>query len=56
MEEFIGVLSNLDNKEREIVFKNLTIITQLGTSSVKKVVLDSIRLSEKELGKQLLLA
>ncbi len=56
MEEFIGILSNLDNKEREIVFKNLTIITQLGTSSVKKVVLDSIRLSEKELGKQLLLA
>ena len=56
MEEFVGVLSNLDNKEREIVFKNLTIITQLGTSSVKKVVLDSIRLSEKELGKQLLLA
>lgn len=56
MEEFVGTLSNLDNRDREIIFKNLTIITQLGTSSVKKVVLDSIRLSEKELGKQLLLA
>lgn len=56
LEEFVDILSNLNSGEREIVFKNLTIVTQLGTSSVKKVVLDSIRMTEKELGKQLLLA
>lgn len=56
MQEFLGILSNLNNGEREIVLRNLTFILQFGSSNFQKMVIDSIRLSEKELGKQLLLA
>lgn len=56
MQEFLGTLSNLNDQEREIVLKNMTFVIQFGSSNFQKIVIDSIRLSEKELGKQLLLA
>lgn len=57
MQEFLGTLSNLNNGEREIVLRNLTFVLQFGTgNNFQKLVIDSIRLSEKELGRQLLLA
>ena len=56
MQEFLGTLSNLNDQEREIVLKNMTFVLQFGSSNFQKIVIDSIRLSEKELGKQLLLA
>lgn len=56
MQEFLGTLANLNDQEREIVLKNMTFVLQFGSSNFQKIVIDSIRLSEKELGKQLLLA
>lgn len=57
MQEFLGTLSNLNNGERDIVLRNLTFVLQFGTgNNFQKLVIDSIRLSEKELGRQLLLA
>lgn len=56
MQEFLETLSNLNNGEREIVLRNLTFVLQFGTGNFQKLVIDSIRLSEKELGRQLLLA
>ena len=56
MQEFLGILSNLNNGEREIVLRNLTFVLQFGSANFQKMVIDSIRLSEKELGRQLLLA
>lgn len=56
MQEFLGTLSSLSDQEREIVLKNMTFVLQFGSNNFQKIVIDSIRLSEKELGKQLLLA
>lgn len=53
MLEFMDMLNNLNSKEKEIVFKNLTIVAQFGTKSAQKLVYDSVRLSEKELGRPL---
>lgn len=56
MQEFMGTLGNLNSKEQEIVFKNLTLIFKLGEMDLKKMVIRAIRLSEVELGKQLLVS
>lgn len=53
MQEFMGSLSSLSDSEREIVLKNLTFVLQFGNNDFKKVVYDSIRLTEKELGRPL---
>lgn len=53
MQEFMGSLSSLSDSEREIVLKNLTFVLQFGNNEFKKVVYDSIRLTEKELGRPL---
>lgn len=53
MQEFMGSLSSLNDSEREIVLKNLTFVLQFGNNDFKKVVYDSIRLTEKELGRPL---
>lgn len=52
--EVLREFGGINNKE--IVLKNLTLITQFGNKEFKKMVLDSIRLSEKEIGKPLLLS
>lgn len=56
MKEFLDSLFSLNSNEREIVFKNLTFVLQFGKKSFDKLVLESLRLSEKELGKQLLVS
>lgn len=53
MQEFIGVLSGLNNNEREIVFRNLTIVAQFGNKDFSKIVVEAVRMAEKEMGKQL---
>lgn len=53
MEEFIGSLMGLNNNEREIVFKNLTIVAQFGKKDFTKLVVEAVRLAERELGKPL---
>ena len=53
MQEFLDSLNSLNNSEREIIFKNFTIVARFGNKDVAKVVTDAVRLSEKELGKQL---
>ncbi len=53
MQEFMGSLFNLSDSEREIVLKNLTFVLQFGNNDFKKVVYDSIRLTERELGRPL---
>ena len=53
MQEFMGVLSNLNNDEKEIVFRNLTIVAQFGTKDFSKIVVEAVRMAEKEMGKQL---
>ncbi|HAB66599.1 MAG TPA: hypothetical protein DCE23_04445 [Firmicutes bacterium] len=45
----------MSSQEKEIVLRNLTLIAQFGTKEFKKIVIDSIRLVEQELGKPLLL-
>ena len=56
MKEFLDSLFSLNSNEREIIFKNLTFVLQFGKKSFDKLVLESLRLSEKELGKQLLVS
>ena len=53
MQEFMGVLSGLNNNEREIVFRNLTIVAQFGNKDFSKIVVEAVRMAEKEMGKQL---
>ena len=53
MQEFLGQLGGLNPNEREIVLRNFTIVAQFGNNDFKKLVIDSVRLSEKELGKPL---
>ena len=43
----------VNNNEKEIVFRNLTLVAQFGTKTFQKLVIDSIRLSEQEMGKPL---
>lgn len=42
-------------QEREIIFRNLTLIAQFGTKTFQKLTIDSIRAEEKETGTTLLL-
>lgn len=53
MQEFLNDLTGLNANEREIVFKNLTIVAQFGNRDFAKLVVDAVRLAEKELGKPL---
>lgn len=53
LQEFIGALSGLSGNDREIVFKNLTIVAQFGNKDFSKIVVEAVRMAEKELGKQL---
>lgn len=53
MQEFLGSLMGLNNNDREIVFKNLTIVAQFGNKDFSKIVVEAVRLAEKELGKPL---
>lgn len=53
LQEFMGALMGLNNNEREIVFKNLTIVAQFGHKDFTKLVVEAVRLAEKELGKPL---
>lgn len=53
MQEFMGVLSGLNNNEREIVFRNLTIVAQFGNKDFSKIVVEAVRMAEREIGKQL---
>ena len=49
------VMREFKGTNGDVVLKNLTVVTQFGNKEFKKMVLDSIRLSEKEIGKPLLL-
>ena len=53
MQEFMSVFSGLNNNEREIVFRNLTIVAQFGNKDFSKIVVKAVRMAEKEMGKQL---
>lgn len=53
LQEFIGTLLGMNNNDREIVFKNLTIVAQFGNKDFSKLVVEAVRMAEKELGKQL---
>lgn len=53
LEEFMDKYSGLNTQEREIVLRNFTLIAQFGTQTFQKLVVDSVRLSEQEMGKQL---
>ena len=53
LQEFMGTLLGMNNNDREIVFKNLTIIAQFGNKDFSKIVVEAVRMAEKELGKQL---
>ena len=52
-QEFMGMLLGMNGNDREIVFKNLTIIAQFSNKDFSKIVVDAVRMAEKELGKQL---
>ena len=54
MQEFLSSLNGLNNSEREIVLRNLTFVLNLGNSNFQKFIIEALRLSEKETGKQLL--
>lgn len=53
MEEFMDMIMDMNNTTREIILKNLTFVIQLGSKDFRKVVMEAVRLSEKELGKPL---
>lgn len=53
MQEFMGALSGLNNDEKEIVFRNLTIVAQFGNKDFAKIVVEAVRMAEREMGKQL---
>ena len=53
MQEFMGALSGLNNDEKEIVFRNLTIVAQFGNKEFSKIVVEAVRMAEREMGKQL---
>lgn len=51
--KFFDKFNSLNNDIQEIVLKNLTFVIQLGAKDFKKIVMEAIRLSEKELGRPL---
>lgn len=53
MTEFFDKFKGFSNDIKEIIFKNLTIVAQFGNTDIKKIVIDAVRLSEKELGRPL---
>jgi len=56
MSEFMDKMLNYNQQEKDIIFRNLTLIAQFGDRNFQKLVVDSLRLSEKELGKPLLVS
>lgn len=53
LQEFLNNFNGLNSQESEIVLRNLTIIANFGERNFQKLVIDSVRLSEKEMGKPL---
>lgn len=53
--KFFNKLDSFGDNVKEIVFRNLTFVLQMGGTNFQKMVIDAIRLSEKEIGKPLLL-
>jgi len=53
--EFFDMFNNLANNVKEVVLRNLTFVIQMGATDLKKIVIDAIRLTEKEIGRPLLL-
>jgi len=51
--EFFNQFKNLSNDIKEIVFKNFTIVAQFGNKDFQKLVIEAVRLTEKEIGKPL---
>ena len=56
MQEFMSKLLSMNQEEKEIVLKNWTFNLQCGNTQFGKVVLQALRLLEKEMGKPLLLS
>lgn len=56
MKEFMDKLSSMKQEEKEIVLRNWTFVLQCGNTQFGKVVLQALRLLEKEMGKPLLLS
>ena len=56
MQEFLDKLLELKENDREIIFKNLTIVAQFGNRNFQRLVLETLRMSERELGKPLLVS
>ena len=56
MQEFLDKLLELKENDREIIFKNLTIVAQFGKRNFQRLVLETLRMSERELGKPLLVS
>ncbi len=54
--EFFNQINSMSDEEREIVLKNFTIVAKFGERNFQKLVVDSIRLEEKEQGKPLLVS
>jgi len=53
LEHFFNKLDSLSNDVKEIVFRNLTIVAQFGNRDFQKLVIDAVRLTEKEIGRPL---
>jgi len=53
LEKFFSKFNGLANDIKEIVFKNFTIVAQFGDRNFQQLVLDAVRLTEKEIGKPL---
>ena len=52
--EFFNKMKNWPSEVIEVVLKNITFVLQFGTGPIQKLVMEAIRLTEKEIGKQLL--
>ncbi len=56
MQEFMNKLLSMRQEEKEVILKDWTFILQCGNIQFGKVVLQALRLLEKEMGKPLLLS
>ena len=53
--DVLNETKGMSSQEKEIVFRNMTLIAQFGTKTFQKLTIDSIRAEEKETGTTLLL-
>ena len=56
MQEFMNKLLSMRQEEKEVILKDWTFVLQCGNIQFGKVVLQALRLLEKEMGKPLLLS